>query len=120
MPIFLIGLKIAGKKVEPVIIKGTNGFDAAKAYAAQLQKQEKANAHKNCDGSKAARADILDISAEARQVQTYRAALKEIPDVREDLVASIKKLVQEGAYKPDAGKIADGILEEKLNIDIRR
>ncbi|OPX94322.1 MAG: Anti-sigma-28 factor, FlgM [Pelotomaculum sp. PtaB.Bin104] len=103
-----------------MIIKGTNGFDAAKAYAAQLQKQEKANANKNYSDNKVERADILDISPEARQAQIYRAALKEIPEVREDLVASIKKRIQEGTYKPDAGKIADGILADKLSIDIRR
>jgi len=103
-----------------VIIKGTNGFDVAKAYAAQQIKQEKTNIQKNNDGGKITRDDILDISPEARQVQIYRAELKELPDVREDLVSSIKKRIQEGTYKPDVGKIADGILEDKISIDIRR
>lgn len=103
-----------------MIIKGTNGFDAAKAYTAQLQKQDKIKADRNCGANKTERADILDISPEARQAQIYRAALKELPNVREDLVASIKKRIQEGTYEPDAGKIADGILEDRLSIDIRR
>lgn len=103
-----------------MIIKRTNGLDVAKAYAAQLQKQEKANTNKYYNGNRPAGADILEISPEARQAQIYRVAVKQLPDVREDLVASIKRLIQTGAYQPDAGKIAEGILEDRLTIDIGR
>lgn len=113
MPILIVEAKIAGKKVEPVIIKGTNSFDVAKTYSAQMQKQEKINAQKN-SATQVERADVLDISPEARQVQKYLAALKELPDVREELVLSLRKFIQAGTYKPDAGKIAGGILEDEL------
>lgn len=96
-----------------MVIHGTNGFDATKAYTNQLQKQDKAQAGKPAAADKSTRTDILDISSEARQAQVYRAALKDLPEVREDLVASLKAQIQAGTYKPDPAKIAQGIIEDK-------
>ena len=40
--------------------------------------------------------------------------LEELPDVRQDKVEKLRKQIQQGSYKVDAGRIADRILEEAL------
>jgi flagellar biosynthesis anti-sigma factor FlgM len=59
--------------------------------------------------------DTLQISQEGKALQTFKAVLKDIPLVREELVEDIKSRINKGAYKPDAGKIAEGIIREKLS-----
>jgi len=58
-------------------------------------------------------ADSLEISNRARELQFYRARLKEIPEVRTRLVESVKKELAEGTYRVDAQAVAAGILEER-------
>ena len=101
----------------PLVINGTNGIDASKAYTAQQQSKSKAPKNQG-SGNAADRADILDISPQARQAHAYRAVLKDLPEVRDDLVMAVKKGIQAGTYKPDPMKIAEGILE--LSILVRR
>jgi negative regulator of flagellin synthesis FlgM len=48
--------------------------------------------------------------AHAKALSIARAT----PDVREDRVAALKKQVDEGTYKVDAGDIADGMLREAV------
>lgn len=103
-----------------MIIQGPNSFDPTKAYASYLQKQDVAKADERRGTNKPDGADILDISPEARQAQAYQAALKELPEVREDLVMSIKQRIQAGTYKPDPVRTADGILQDKPGIDLWR
>ena len=40
--------------------------------------------------------------------------LEELPDVRQDKVEKLRKQIQQGSYKVDAGRIADRMLEEAL------
>ena len=100
-----------------MVINGTNGIDASKVYAAQQQCLKSAPKKQGAVQS-ADRADILDISQEARLAHAYRAALKSLPEVRQDLVAAVKQGIQAGTYQPDPIKIAEGILE--LSILVRR
>ena len=98
--------------MKPVVINGTNGIDATKAYG--LQQQSKANPKTRDAASKLDNSDILEISPEARQARTYQAALKALPEVRDDLVTAVKKGIQNGTYKPDPLKIAEGIIESGI------
>jgi len=56
--------------------------------------------------------DKIEISAKARELQVYQARLKELSDARTELVDSIKKQLQKDTYRPQAEKIAAGIVEE--------
>ena len=40
--------------------------------------------------------------------------LNELPDVRQDKVAKLRKQIEQGCYKVDAGKVAERMLEEGL------
>ena len=92
-------------------INGTGGIDPIKAYATQLKKE---NAEVKNKAGGQVRGDTLEISTEAKNVQKYKGMLDEIPAVREDLVASLKKSIQDGSYRPDSEKIASGLAEETL------
>lgn len=39
---------------------------------------------------------------------------KNTPDIREDRVAMLKKQIEDGTYKIDSGKIADGMMREAI------
>lgn len=91
-------------------INGAGGIDPIKAYQAQ-QKAKSANMEKK---SGEVRGDTLELSPEAKKIQSYLARLEKTPEVREDLVASLKKQIAEGTYSPDAKKIASGIIEEVI------
>ncbi|NPV72570.1 MAG: flagellar biosynthesis anti-sigma factor FlgM [Pelotomaculum sp.] len=89
-------------------VNGTGVTDILRAYAGQL-KSKKADAGRNA----APVSDSLEISPAAKKMRFYLSALAELPEVRKDLVESLRRRVNEGSYKPDAGRIAAGILEEK-------
>lgn len=40
--------------------------------------------------------------------------VEELPDVRQDKVAKLRKQIQQGSYRVDVGRIAERILEEAL------
>jgi len=97
-------------------VKITNNFDprmVAEAYLKRVQKIEKdeqGNVRKA--DQKPMRTDEIEISARARELQLYRVRLKEIPEVRAELVSAIKKQLERGTYQLDAEKIAEGIMAE--------
>jgi flagellar biosynthesis anti-sigma factor FlgM len=65
-------------------------------------------------------AAAVSISPRAKEMSLARALVDETPDVREDKVAEFKKRIASGEYKPDAGRIADGILSEAMKDEISK
>lgn len=76
-------------------------------YKSQSENNKNIRAGKTC-----AKQDRAEISPAGRELQTYRAALKQLPDVRHHRVKEIKERIQNGTYAPSAEKIAEGILRE--------
>ena len=99
-------------------INGTGGVDPIKAYKVQLKNTEKIDDQNKTEGEQN-QSDRLEISAEAKKIQSYKEVLAGISSVREDLVAALKKQVQEGTYLPDSRKIAAGIALERLTDNMR-
>ncbi|MDQ0285604.1 negative regulator of flagellin synthesis FlgM [Desulfofundulus luciae] len=56
--------------------------------------------------------DSVEISDRARELQLYRAHLKKLPELRDELVESVKKRLAEGTYLIDRERVAAGIMEE--------
>ncbi len=83
--------------------------DVMKAYDSR-KKQQAARDGKNVPPG----ADSLEISDRAREIKDLQAALRDIKDVREDLVGRVKKEIEAGAYRVDPGKIAEGMIGERL------
>jgi negative regulator of flagellin synthesis FlgM len=62
----------------------------------------------------------VQISPRARELNMARQIVDSTPDVREDKVAKFKSMIERGEYKPDAGKIADGILAEAMRDEVSK
>lgn len=58
--------------------------------------------------------DRIDVLQEAIKILSYRSMYDKKSTVREDLVAGLKKRIQDGLYKPDSEKIAAGIISDIL------
>jgi len=91
-----------------VKIYGAGGIDPVRAYTQVKRKKEETMK------DVAPQSDSLEISPEAKEIQSFKNALAGLSGVREELVESLKQRIEYGSYKPDAGKIADGMLEERL------
>jgi negative regulator of flagellin synthesis FlgM len=57
-------------------------------------------------------ADRVELSGQAKEAQQALAALKEMPEIRTDLVSEIKTDVDSGTYKVDGEKTAGHMLDE--------
>jgi negative regulator of flagellin synthesis FlgM len=62
----------------------------------------------------------VQISPRAKELSLARTLIEETPDVREDKVAEFRKRIASGEYKPDAGKIVDGILGEAIKDELSK
>lgn len=63
------------------------------------------------------KSDTVNLSSAAKELSRAKSQLEEVPDVREDKVAEIKKQIQDGTYQPDAQKIAGNMLRDSLFFD---
>ena len=96
-------------------MKITNNFDqrlVIQTYLKQIEKGEQNKTSKVTQPDRADQADRAEISKRARELQMYKARLREMSDVRPEKVDSIKKQLEQGTYLVDEEKIATGILEE--------
>ena len=51
--------------------------------------------------------DQLQISSMGKDIQSAKAAVKNAPDIRTDVVAPIKEQIQNGTYEVDVNSFAD-------------
>ncbi len=94
----------------------------AAAGAAQLTKSQKTakttaatNAYaKASAGPTVSDAANVQISPRAKEMSLARKIAEDTPDVDEAKIEKFKNSIARGEYKPDAGKIADGIAREAL------
>lgn len=63
-------------------------------------------------GATSSAKDQLQISDRGKDIQTAKAAVAATPDIREDLIASVKARVESGAYHVDNGSFAAKLLEK--------
>lgn len=61
---------------------------------------------------KTAPSDKVDISGKAREIAELMSVISQMPDVRAEKVAEIKKAVESGNYTINPSKIAESILNE--------
>ncbi|MFZ9518991.1 MAG: flagellar biosynthesis anti-sigma factor FlgM [Silvanigrellaceae bacterium] len=94
--------------------------DAKKAEATQAVKSATNAYAKAAQPAAQQAAANVQISPRARELNLARQVVDSTPDVREDKVAKFKSMIERGEYKPDAGKIADGILSEALRDELSK
>ncbi|MCX8031325.1 MAG: flagellar biosynthesis anti-sigma factor FlgM [Thermodesulfovibrionales bacterium] len=56
--------------------------------------------------------DRVDISGRAKEIAELMSAINQIPEVRSDKVAEIKKAIESGNYNINTLKIAQSLLKE--------
>lgn len=59
----------------------------------------------------ASKKDVVSISSQAKDFQTVMKAIKDIPDVRQDKVESIREKYEAGTYDVKESDIAEKILK---------
>ncbi len=69
----------------------------------QTVRSQKANVPSNSS-------DRLQLSSAGRDFQTAKAAVAAVPDVREDLVSSIRARIDNGTYQVEASAFAEKLL----------
>jgi negative regulator of flagellin synthesis FlgM len=84
------------------------------AYVNQVQDKNKTAASSEKTEKTATRMDTVEISDTAKRIQEARKQLDEIPDIREDKVAQLKRQIDNGTYAINAEKIADKMIKEGL------
>ena len=84
------------------------------AYVNQVHDKNKDGPAAEKADNTAAKTDTVVISDAAKRIQEARALLDEIPDVREDKVADLRKQIQNGTYEINAEKTAEKLLKEHL------
>ena len=56
--------------------------------------------------------DKLQISTLGKDIQTAKAAMANISDIREEKIAGIKAAIQDGSYEVSSASFADKLLEK--------
>lgn len=100
----------------------TNNAPVQKSKRAQNQKDIEALAPKVQSQDKS---DFnVALSDKAKEISEARIKALDIarntPDIREDRVADLKKRIEAGEYKPDAGQIADGMMREAIRDELAK
>jgi len=90
-----------------------DGFhiDPLKVYRDQAGQKDRLRSNRPAD---AEQASTLEISERAQEIRDLRARLAELPEIREELVERVRRELDEGTYRPDAVRIARGIVREVL------
>jgi negative regulator of flagellin synthesis FlgM len=88
-------------------------------YINQVQlKQRVEPADEKPAGQQGIKTDTVHLSETAKLVHDAQKQIREIPDVRQDKVSEIKRMIADGTYqvKPDA--VADKMIHESLLNDL--
>jgi len=100
---------------------GTKTTGESKATEGAQATRSVANAYARAAQPSAQQAAAnVQISPRARELNLARQVVESTPDVREDKVAKFKSMIERGEYRPDAGKIADGILAEAFRDELSK
>ena len=106
------GLRVSDKGPERIGRKEERSNDMRIEAYNQIQQVYNAKRVRPVKGVEQASAtDNVQISSIGKDILTAKNAVKNVPDVREDLVASIREKLQKGSYDVDAGSFADKLME---------
>ncbi len=78
----------------------------------QLYNNKKINKTEEPKAAKRSFTDQLMLSSAGKEIQTAKQAVKNSPDVRQDLVNSIKEKMNNGTYEVDVNDFAEKLMEK--------
>lgn len=82
------------------------------AYTQVQQLYQSRKVNKAQQTGSVSRADEVRISSLGKDIQTAKAAVAAAPDVREDLVASVRAQLENGTYSVETGSFAGKLLQK--------
>lgn len=91
---------------------GINNVNVNKVYGVDPAKTGKSV--RSAEKSGGQRSDEVVLSSEAQGLQQQIAAIKALPDVRQDKVNELTLKVESGQYKVDAAKLAEQMIGRAL------
>ena len=102
-------------KVENVMnkLQGLLNHDAAKEVQQQSGQVQK-TAQQLSTQNAGAVADTVSFSARSRDIARIAEQVKETPEIRQDLVARMKTVVDAGDYRVDSQDLATKMIKEML------
>ncbi len=93
----------------------TAPISSSKVSQNQAAKKENSSVAKNAKSNPGVN---VNLSSQAKGISEARAKALDIakntPDIRADKVAALKAQINNGSYKIDSGKIADGMFREAI------
>lgn len=98
-------------KIDPSLTRIAAGMAADRVAR---QRVEDADGKVAAENARTANADAAVLSAEARDVRLAQRLLSQAPDIRQDRVADLKRLIEAGEYEVDARRVADKLIEGGL------
>lgn len=96
-------------------VQGADPLSRLRDLLARTQENEAVDAAERARGARAGAADgndSLQVSPEAREMQHLRDLMSATPEVREQLVASLRDEISSGRYHIDGTHLADELLRE--------
>lgn len=95
-----------------MLIHSGDGSSPIKDLVQRIQQEKKElEDRKSSVSSKGSGEEKVEISGQARDIQRVKAAIAELPEVRQEKIEELKQLIQEGRYEMDMDKLADRILD---------
>ncbi|HAG11539.1 MAG TPA: flagellar biosynthesis anti-sigma factor FlgM [Desulfotomaculum sp.] len=92
------------------INESSNTQKLLEIYRSELKQGKNLKAKK--DTSTEEENSLLDISPEAREIQSFHQKLNNLSDVRQELIESIQQKIEDGSFEIDEEKIINGLSEE--------
>lgn len=91
-----------------------NGYGNISEVIRTYNSQRRQQSDKARETADRAGEDTLELSAQAREIQEMQSGLRDVKEVREEMVGRIKKEIEAGRYRVDALKVAEAIIRERL------
>lgn len=88
------------------------------AYIKQAQQQNQLNHSKIQGQARVEKADKVELSDQAKQIQQTARQMNNVSDVREDKVRQVKMDVENGTYKVVGAKVATAMLNETIENNV--
>ena len=96
-------------------IEGSHNAIQLDAYVRQArQRQSGTNEQERVAQTATGGADKVELSSQAREIQMAAGLVKEMPEVREDKVQSVKMDIEKGIYNVPGAKVATDMLRESF------
>jgi negative regulator of flagellin synthesis FlgM len=90
-----------------------SGYSSIRAERRSEIKKSGTETAQPVENKKSVDKDKLEFSSRASEVGKFVEQLKELPDIRQEKVNSLREQISAGSYNPSGEEIADAILKDE-------